>query len=184
MVIGVDPTFNLGDFYAPFTSYRHPALANKDGVNPLFLGPTLVHQRKLFSTYKHLPHALSCIDPMTKYVKAFGTDGESNLYSALNHEWTEADHLLCSIHFKRNIERKLSELGIGGSPAQQYVQEILGNDATKGLIDSESGSEFEALLASLELIWKERELPFVRANKEPVFYDWFLTEKVRFSVLY
>ena len=38
-VLGVDPTFNLGEFYVTFTVYRHRALINQNGMHTLFLGP-------------------------------------------------------------------------------------------------------------------------------------------------
>lgn len=44
-IMGLDPTFNLGAFYATFSVYRHPALEHcKTGRNPLFLGPVFVHE--------------------------------------------------------------------------------------------------------------------------------------------
>jgi hypothetical protein len=73
-------------------------------MHPLFLGPSLVHHRKLYSSYKHLPQVLGNIDPATKLIKAFGTDDEVNFYTALKDEWVEADHLSCFIHMRRNVE--------------------------------------------------------------------------------
>jgi hypothetical protein len=70
-VLGVDPTFNLGEFYVTFTVYRHLALVNDCGMHPLFLGPCLIHHRKLYSTSKDLPQVLGNIDPATKLVKIY-----------------------------------------------------------------------------------------------------------------
>ena len=173
-VLGVDPTFNLGEFYVTFTVYRNRALINENGMHPLFLGPSLIHLRKL---YKHLPQVLGNIDQATKLVKAFGTDDEVNLYTALKDEWAEADHLSCSIHMKQNIERKLRDLGIKGGEVTKFVTEIFGTDAEKGILDSESSQEFDAKLHSLESVWNKRECAASKRNK-PVFYNWILTEKV------
>ena len=92
---------------------------------------------------------LGNIDQATKLVKAFGTDDEVNLYTALKDEWAEADHLSCSIHMKRTIERKLRDLGMKGGEVTKFVTEIFSTDAEKGILDSESSQEFDAKLQSL-----------------------------------
>jgi len=44
-VLGVDPTFNLGDFYVTPTTYEHKLLRNrKAGKHPVFIGPVMIHQ--------------------------------------------------------------------------------------------------------------------------------------------
>ena len=51
-ILGVDPTFNLGDFSVTPTVYRHLLLQDpRTGKSPLLLGPTLVHYRKQFRSY-------------------------------------------------------------------------------------------------------------------------------------
>ena len=178
-ILGVVPTFNLGEFYVTFTVYRHLALADRNGMHPLFLGPSLVHHRKLYSSYKHLPQVLGNIDPATKLIKAFGTDDEVNLYTALKDEWSEADHLSCFIHMKRNIERKLRDLGVKGGAVTKFIVEIFGNDSEKGILDADSALDFDARLLSLEEVWDEREHAETR-RKDPTFYNWILTEKVQY----
>lgn len=178
-VLGVDPTFNLGDFYATFTVYRNLALEDRNGRHPLFLGPALVHNRKLYSSYKHLPQVLGNSNQTTKLLKAFGTDGEVNLYTALKDEWLEADHLSCFVHMKRNIERKLGDLGIKGGEATKFVTEIFGNDTTQGILHAESVLDFDARLLSLETVWNERERAVSKTTDNPKFYDWILSEKVK-----
>ena len=176
-VLGVDPTFNLGEFYVTFTVYRHLLLINHNGTHPLFLGPSLIHHRKLYSSYKHLPQVLGNIDPATKLVKAFGTDDEVNLFTALKDEWVEADHLSCFVHMKRNIERKLRDLGIKGGEAAKFLTEIFGSSLEEGILDAESAQDFEARLLSLKTVWKERERALTKRN-DPIFYNWIITEKV------
>ncbi len=61
------------------------------------------------------------IGPATKQVKAFGTDDEVNLYTALKDESVEADRLSCFIHMKRNIERKLRDIGIKGGQVTKFT---------------------------------------------------------------
>lgn len=81
-VFGVDVTFNVGDFYVCLTTYRDLMLKTKSGVHPVMLGPILLHQRKLFSTYYTLPSTMIRLDPDLREILAFGTDGELALFQA------------------------------------------------------------------------------------------------------
>ena len=51
-VFGIDPTFNLGDFYVTVTTYENLILVNrKSRKHPVFIGPMLVHQKRTYETY-------------------------------------------------------------------------------------------------------------------------------------
>jgi len=51
-VLGIDPTFNLGDFYVTPTVYEHKMLLSKvTGKHPYFIGPVLLHQDRKYSMY-------------------------------------------------------------------------------------------------------------------------------------
>ena len=49
VVLCVDPTFNLGDFFVTVTTYRHLILTNSSGEHPVMMGPLFVNQCKRFS---------------------------------------------------------------------------------------------------------------------------------------
>ena len=53
-IVGVDPTFNLGDFSVIVTTYRHLQLLNRSTKKPVLVGPILVHQRKTMQSYHFL----------------------------------------------------------------------------------------------------------------------------------
>lgn len=51
-ILGVDATFNLGDFLVTITTYRQLLLEEQaTGNPPVMIGPALVHQRKRTETY-------------------------------------------------------------------------------------------------------------------------------------
>ena len=53
--ISIDPTFNMGQFEVTPVVYKHLFLTSKRTRNsPIFLGPTMIHHRKDFETYKVL----------------------------------------------------------------------------------------------------------------------------------
>ena len=80
-----DPTFNCGNFAVTVMVYKNLLIQNyKDGSIPTFLGPMLVHQRKLKQSYHYLPSTILGLHPSLSCIKAFGTDGETNLFTAIS----------------------------------------------------------------------------------------------------
>lgn len=58
-ILGVDATFNMGDFSVTPTTYRPIKIYNvRPGKPPVFLGPLLVHQSKTEQTYRYLGSAI------------------------------------------------------------------------------------------------------------------------------
>ena len=41
-----------------------------------------------------------------------------------------------------------------------------------GLVDADNATDFYAKLLSLEGVWNEREMPFLKANQQPAFYTY------------
>lgn len=76
---------------------------------------------------------------------SFGTDGDKALVEALSHNFPFATQLRCFIHFKRNIEAKLQELGLPSHILQEFVADIfgkrVGNTYQNGLVDCLSEGE-------------------------------------------
>ena len=159
-VLGVDPTFNICDYNVTITTYRHPLLLVKnDNIHPVMLGPILIDTNKSFESYFTLPSTLIRLRPSYTSLKAFGTDGELNVYSAFKSCFNKAQHLLCWIHAKENIENKLSKLQV--KDKNIYMEEIFGktsgNIKIKGLLDCFEENEFLAEWKNLEEKWKKKE---------------------------
>ena len=115
-------------------------------------------------------------NPSVSQLKAYGTDGELALSNAFKQEFPEADHHLCYIHLKRNMESKLTKLGIHGKDQFPFVHDVIGGKVEgtcfHGIVDCEDGNEFYAKLCSLEHIWNDQEKAITK--REPVFYQWFV----------
>lgn len=98
------------------------------------------------------------LEPKLAKIKAYGTDGKKCVYEALRSCFGEGIHLLCWIHVKDNIKKKLSELGCKNK--SEYIREIFGKVSgdvkVKGLLDAKSDEEFENEFARLEKRWQER----------------------------
>ena len=132
VILSIDPTFNLGSFHVTVTSYKHPMLNYRRGrgeEHPVMKGPLFIHQCKTFSTYNFFFSQLVSLCPSLKDLWCFGTDGEKALENALQVQFKSAIHLRCFLHFRGNLEAKLSDLGVSKSDAQEFVKDVLGNPA-------------------------------------------------------
>ena len=111
-VFGVDPMFNLGDFYVTVTTYENLLLVNrKTRKYPVFIDPMLVHQKRTFENYFYFALKLLKHQKSLATLCAVGTNGEEPLSNALCTVFPEAIKLLCSFHKWENIKMKLREFG-------------------------------------------------------------------------
>ena len=179
-VLTVDPTFSLGDFDVTVTTYRHLLLkCRRSGTHPAFIGPTMIHYRKTFSSYLFFSSTLVGLRHSLAALKSFGTDGESALIQAFQQLFPSAIHLLCSNHVRRNIKDKLHELHVPESAKTAIVSDIFGSQVGgchfEGLVDARSDSEFEDGVSALTAKW--RCLDDQQYGPVGRFVSWFLTYK-------
>ena len=123
----VDTTFKLGQFYVTPMTYQHCMLQDiKTRQHPIMIGPLLVHQKVDFPAFNYFCSTLVGLHKGLKQVLAFGTDGGKALVEALSHNFPFAAQLRCFLHFKKNVEQKLRELGIPSQISQEYIADIFG----------------------------------------------------------
>lgn len=175
-ILGVDPTFSLGNFDVTVTTYRHLLLrpqGNVTGSSPVMFGPMLIHVRKDFATYHYFSSSLVGQRSKLSSLLAFGTDGELALENALAASFPSAQHLRCFLHFRQNVDRKLRELNIPKHVALEIAKDIMGcpTQLQHGLVDAENETVMDRVLARFEKRWNELEKPY---NSPPFFYHWFM----------
>ena len=100
-ILGIDPTYNIGNYYVTVTTYRHLSFETSDGVNLVFLGPCLIHSGKEYNSYYRLPESLVKANQKCRNILVFGTDAEKNVYQVFRDVLSNAYHLLCDIHMKK-----------------------------------------------------------------------------------
>ena len=87
-ILGVDPTFDLGDFDVTVTTYRHLMLELKgspQSKHPVLLGPLFVHVRKNFEAYHFFASTLVSKCPELRCIQCFGSRWRrSTVKSTLN----------------------------------------------------------------------------------------------------
>jgi hypothetical protein len=153
-VLGVDPTFNFGKFYA---TYRHLLLCNNNGVHPVRIGPVMVHTKKQASSYYALSSPMVRLTPEIRHTLVNGTDGEKALSDGLGWSFAGAQHLLCDLHMKHNVAVKLKEVGINGEAQKTIIHDIfgrtVGSECVPGLIDAESSADLDKSMEKLKEKW-------------------------------
>ena len=177
-ILGVDPTFNLGDFSLTVTTYRHLMLeSRRTGKPPVLLGPMFAHQKKEMNSYHSFASALVGLKPSLSNLKCLGTDGELALSNGFSLSFPHCKHILCFLHVRKNISHKLSELGIHGINAKSIIHDIFGHQVgthlVSGLVDSKSESEFDMKLELLKEKWDTQEKED-RQTDVAQFSNWFL----------
>ena len=180
-VMGVDPTFNFGEFNVTPIAFRYMLLEHRnEGHSPIMLGPLLVHQQKKFSSYHFFISTLISLCPKLTNIKAFGTDGEQELYKAFKAQLPNSIHLRCFRHFRANLSAKLTKLCIPTSVAKEFLKDVFGQTTgdvhEAGLVDATSTEEFTTKLEAYREVWNERESA-VNPTRPPTFFKWFASEK-------
>ena len=106
------------------------------------------------------------LEPKLQQLQFFGTDGEQALLNALHMCFPNATGLRCFIHFQDNIEPKLkmSSAAMKRAIIRDIFGHQIGDVYHKGLLDSNSESEFDEKLLQLQEKWEK----FV-----PGFHSWF-----------
>ena len=174
-VLGVDTTFNIGKYYLTVTTYRNLMLETPEGVEPVMIGPLLLHQRKTYESYFNLPSSMVQACPNIKNVRVFGTDGDANLYTCFHDCFLSARHLLCDIHMMDNIKNKLKTLNITGQVADEFIKDIFGKQVgqtkIKGLVDCTSPEMYDVKFHELQNKWKNRH------SNGQIFTDYFIKNK-------
>jgi hypothetical protein len=118
------------------------------GQPPVLLGPILIHQTKSYNSYHEL--AISLHQAGITELKAFGTDGDKNMYDAFSSVFNNSMHLLCELHMKDNITKKMGDCNIDKKSQNSIMDKLFGvqmdNDRIDGLVQAKSDEEFNTAL--------------------------------------
>ena len=99
--------------------------------------PAITHAQRMFELYFTLPHNILWHNCNIAELKTFGTDAEVNVSQAFKTSFLNADHLLCWIHSKNYVKRKLADLKLRFT--KKYSNKIFGeksgNVKVKGLLE-------------------------------------------------
>ena len=180
-VLSVDPTFNLGTFYVTPTTYHNLLVETNGDNNPILLGPILIHQTKTFRPFHYFASTMIRLNPRLIGLKAFGTDGESELIKAFQMCFPNAVHLRCTNHLRQNVKDKLRDLNVSQSVSKEILADIfgtrIGTHFESGLADAQSEALFRKSLDRLKVRWNNLEKSCNSNETEPQFHAWFCRYK-------
>ena len=90
-------------------TYKNPLLeVSGTDRSPVMIGLAITYAQKTFESYFTLPHNMLRHNRNIAQLKTFGTDAEVNAVHAFKTCFPNADHLLCWIHSKDNVKRRLA----------------------------------------------------------------------------
>ena len=173
-ILGVDATFNLGDFYVTITTFQHPQLQRRTTRKaPVFIGPVFIHMQRRFEDYLYFFMSVLKYCPGLATLAAYGTDGERALVKALESCFPNALGLRCFIHKKKNIEHHLHEkMHVSAGDRKKILDDLFGRSEgdtyVSGLVDAESEAEFDEDQEELLTRWE---------SLAPGFHAWFTKEQ-------
>ena len=174
-ILGIDTTFNIGQYYVTISTYRNMLMLTEKHVEPVMVGPILIHQKKSFDSYFKLTSSIIQEKPSMKDLKVFGTDGDVCLSQACEASFSKAEHLLCDIHMYDNISKKLQSLNIPKDVSKTVLCDIFGiirhDTKVPGLVDSVTDKEYDEKLSNLTRKWRD-----LHANGNE-FVNYFLEYK-------
>ncbi|CAC5408697.1 unnamed protein product [Mytilus coruscus] len=140
------------------------------------MGPTFIHTHRDENSYLRFFSALNRMIPNFRYqMQAIDSDGDEATMNAIAVSFTSESfvNLLCASHKKENIEYKLKEMKSATPAIRHIVSDIFGTNVDsmlyqKGLIDSETTSEFDSRLRDLKTTWD---------HLVPTFHAWFISNE-------
>ena len=157
-ILGIDPTYNLGPCFVTTSTYRHLQFLTKEKINPVIIGPLLLHMNEENSSYFHLPREMIRLQPSLTNIKVFGSDSEKNVYQPFRVLFPSFIHLLCDLHKKDNVKEKLGNSNFCQEEINIVMPDIFGKKVgeivEKGLVDAQSIDEFEGIYKNLKTKWQ------------------------------
>ena len=183
VVLGIDPTYDLGPFYLTPTVWRHPVFENiTNGKNVMMPGPFMIHTKMDQNTFEYFGTNMSK-ELGNRKVHHFGSDGQKAMINGLKstESFKESKHLICTIHHRKNCEEKLRSLGVKEFNRRRILRNIYGeqmeNHRVEGLIDCESSERFDEMLEFYVPLWDMLER--ADTDKEPQFSTWYKRHKAQ-----
>ena len=138
-VLGMDKTYNLGEFHITPTVYKDKSVKRREGskVHPICFGPTFIHRNSTTKAYQFFLHDIA--DNLTDNEMAsltVGSDEELAYKNAIKRCLSGSTHVLCTRHMKENSNRYMqNQVGYPESDRIKVNDDIFGKNGITGKID-------------------------------------------------
>ena len=150
--IGVDRTFNLGQFFVTALVYKNLGIVHANDVDehPLVLGPVFIHRDATFEAYNYfistikgslyLQNSISSFDIRLGDGIHIGSDKERAIVNAIDINFPGSNQLLCSKHLKDGTLNYMQSKGVPQKDRKKICDAIFGD---KGAINADDSIDFE-----------------------------------------
>ena len=160
-VLGVDMTYNCGDYYVTPTTLQHPYLLHtRTLVEPMIIGPTFIHTEHSQKVYQIFGADLINCNANLSNMQYLGSDRALEIYKAFKVFMPNLKLMLCRKHVEDNLETYLKSKRLPSAS----VQDVL-NDIFLELCSALDESHFDEMLETLKEKWD---------MLHPNIYPWFL----------
>ena len=148
-VLGIDKTYNLGEFHVTPTVYKDTSVVKRrTNDNPICFGPTFVHQSSTTKAYSSFLHDIA--DNLTDNEISnltVGSDEELAFKNAIRRCFSGCTHVLCTRHLRENTNKYLeNNVGCPKTERDKILNTIFGE---QGLIQDTDVDTHSFRLAEL-----------------------------------
>ena len=156
-VLGLDKTFNLGEFHVTPTVYKNTSIIRRTSQeHPIWFGPTLIHNSSTTKTYSYFLHHIS--DHLTDTELShlvIGSDDELSLKSAIKRSCVGSTHVLCTRHLRQNTNDYLeSKVGLPKKDRNNICEMLFGEN---GLTESTDIDTYTSRAANIRQVAAEKD---------------------------
>ena len=120
-VLCIDTTFNLCEYWLTNTCYENLRLETKQGKNPIFIGPCMIHFERDKFLFNQFISEMCSFQSKIRSLKTIGTDQDKAIYNGFPSQTPELNQLLCVLHLEKGNKSKLLQL----NPKKGVIQRIL-----------------------------------------------------------
>ena len=144
-ILGVDMTYNCGQYYVTPTTVRHPMLLHtKTLVEPTIIGPTIIHTDHNEYTYRAFASDIVNKNNRLKQIKSLGSDRQMEMYNGFKYHMPDLKHVICKKHIEDNIKSYLNNKNIAKANQESLLNDIF-IDLTNCFDDDDFDETFEIL---------------------------------------
>ena len=95
-ILGIDVTYNIGDFYVTTTSYQHLSMIDKStGKHPTFPGPMMIHTDEKQATFHYFASTLRENNSDIENILFVRSDRQRSMENGLAPQMPIAQFLAC-----------------------------------------------------------------------------------------
>ena len=159
-VLGLDKTYNIGEFYVTPTVYKDLSVLRRSILNhPICFGPTFVHTSSTTKAYSFFMHDIADIADNLSDIElsnlTVGSDEELAFKASIKRCFPGCTHVLCTRHLKQNANRYMEDqVGYALKDRHEVLTRIF---ATDGLLDARDVDTYSTKLERLKILITEKD---------------------------